>query len=167
MRVIVRGVIKDDSQGIINVLNPIIEGGLFSILDTPFSLEEEEQFIEEFPERGVFNVALDVDGAYVVGFQNVEPFATYTRAFDHVGIIGTFVDEQYRRQGIATALFDATFTVAKSKGYEKLFAYVRGDNENALATYLKQGFEIVGTAKNHAKIRGKYIDEILIEKFLW
>ena len=63
-------------------------------------------------------------------------------------------------------LFKSTFEVAKQKGYEKLFAYVRSDNERALSAYLKQGFEIVGTAKKHAKVRGKYVDEVLIEKFL-
>ncbi|MGF1885868.1 GNAT family N-acetyltransferase [Photobacterium profundum] len=166
MNLIVRKVEREDALGIINVLNPIITDGRFSILDTIFSEEEEEQFIENFPERGVFNVALNTEDSRVVGFQNVEPFASYTRAFDHVGIIGTFVDGQYRRQGIASSLFDATFTMAKSLGYEKLFAYVRDDNETALKTYLKQGFEIVGKAKKHAKINGKYIDEVLIEKFL-
>ncbi|EAS44198.1 GNAT family N-acetyltransferase [Photobacterium profundum] len=166
MNLIVRKVKREDALGIINVLNPIITDGRFSILDTIFSEEEEEQFIENFPERGVFNVALNTEDSRVVGFQNVEPFASYTRAFDHVGIIGTFVDGQYRRQGIASSLFDATFTMAKSLGYEKLFAYVRDDNETALKTYLKQGFEIVGKAKKHAKINGKYIDEVLIEKFL-
>lgn len=166
MNLIVRKVKREDALGIINVLNPIITDGRFSILDTIFSEEEEEQFIENFPERGVFNVALNTEDSRVVGFQNVEPFASYTRAFDHVGIIGTFIDGQYRRQGIASSLFDATFTMAKSLGYEKLFAYVRDDNETALKTYLKQGFEIVGKAKKHAKINGKYIDEVLIEKFL-
>ena len=111
-------------------------------------------------------MALNEEGSSVVGFQNVEPFAAYTHAFDHVGIIGTFVDASCRRQGVASILFKATFNLARSKGYEKLFAYVREDNPNALATYLRQGFEVVGTAKKHAKVRGKYIDEILIEKFL-
>lgn len=97
MNLIVRKVKMEDALGIINVLNPIITDGRFSILDTIFSEEEEEQFIENFPERGVFNVALNTEDSRVVGFQNVEPFASYTRAFDHVGIIGTFVDGQYRR----------------------------------------------------------------------
>jgi len=166
MELIIRAVQKDDSQGIINILNPIIEEGLFTILDTTFSLEEEKQFIQNFPARGVFNIALEAQSSNVIGFQNVEPFATYTHAFDHVGIIGTFVDSRYRRQGIASQLFTSTFQNAKAKGYEKLFAYVRDDSENALATYLKQGFEVIGTAKKHAKIGGKYIDEILIEKLL-
>lgn len=59
-----------------------------------------------------------------------------------------------------------TFEVAKAKGYEKLFAYVRGDNERALAAYVKQGFEVVGIAKKHAKVGDVYIDETLIEKLL-
>ena len=67
---------------------------------------------------------------------------------------------------MAKQLFQATFYSAKDKGYEKLFAYVRGDNDRALSTYLNHGFEVIGTAKSHAKMRGKLIDEILIEKFL-
>ena len=50
------------------------------------------------------------------------------------------------------------------KGYEKIFAYVRGDNLTALATYLKHDFRMIGSAQKQAKINGKYVDEILIEK---
>jgi ribosomal protein S18 acetylase RimI-like enzyme len=96
----------------------------------------------------------------------MEPFATYTHAFDHVGTLGTYVDLGCRRQGIATALFEATFEVARRKGYEKILTFVRADNPAALATYLKQGFAIVGTARRHTKINGAYVDEIIIERFL-
>ena len=109
---------------------------------------------------------MNEDQTNVLGFQNVEPFASYTKAFSHVGVIGTFVDENCRGQGISKQLFQSTFDVAKKKGYEKLFAYVRSDNARALAAYRKQGFEVIGTAKKHAKIADQYIDEILIEKFL-
>jgi RimJ/RimL family protein N-acetyltransferase len=62
--------------------------------------------------------------------------------------------------------FEATFQLAKDKGFEKLTAYVRSDNPVALKTYQTNGFDIIGTAKCQAKIDGKYIDEIFIEKFL-
>ncbi|MGF1698722.1 GNAT family N-acetyltransferase [Photobacterium makurazakiensis] len=166
MKLNIREVSVHDAAGISNLLNPIIEEGRYTILDKTFTPDEEREFIRDFPERGVFNVALLEDGSTVVGFQNVEPFATYTKAFDHVGIIGTFVDGQHRGQGIAKHLFSATFELAKLKGYKKLFAYVRGDNERALSVYLKQGFDVVGTAKNHAQINGEFIDEVLIEKWL-
>ncbi len=166
MSLVVRQVTLDDAEGITNVLNPIIIEGLYTVLDTTFTPEEEKEFIAQFPERGVFTVALSGSDSTVIGFQNIEPFAQYTKAFDHVGIIGTFVCENARGLGVSKELFNSTFEVAKQKGYEKLFAYVRSDNERALAAYLKQGFEIVGTAKKHAKVRGEYVDEVLIEKFL-
>ncbi|EHH1246843.1 GNAT family N-acetyltransferase [Vibrio parahaemolyticus] len=166
MSLVVRQVTSGDAEGITNVLNPIIVEGLYTVLDTTFTAEEEKEFIAHFPERGVFTVALSESDSKVIGFQNIEPFAQYTKAFDHVGIIGTFVSEDSRDKGVSKELFNSTFEVAKQKGYEKLFAYVRSDNERALAAYLRQGFEIVGTAKKHAKVRGEYVDEVLIEKFL-
>ena len=96
----------------------------------------------------------------------MEPFASFTHAFDHVGVLGTYVDLQYRRQGIATQLFPATFAAAVRKGYGKMFTYVRSDNPAALQTYLRQGFRIVGTARRHARIGGSYVDEIIIERLL-
>ena len=166
MSLVVRQVAVEDAQGITEVLNPIIEEGLYTILDTTFSVEEEKGFIANFPKQGVFTVAVDEEQNKVIAVQNIEPFASYTKAFDHVGIIGTFVDDESRGKGVSKQLFQSTFEVAKQKGYEKLFAYVRADNKRALAAYVRQGFEVVGTAKKHAKVGGVYIDEVLIEKFL-
>jgi RimJ/RimL family protein N-acetyltransferase len=94
------------------------------------------------------------------------PNGFYTSAFDHVGIIGTYVSLSCRRQGIGRSLFKATLAAARCQGYEKLFAYVRADNPAALATYLSQGFRLIGTAQRHAKINGRYVDEIMIERAL-
>jgi len=166
MHWVVRNVQLEDAEAIAKILNSIIETGLYTALDTPVTIEVEREFISNFPQRGIFHVAVDSETQRIGGFQNIEPFATYTHAFDHVGIIGTYVDNAVRRQGVASSLFQATFEAMPQKGYEKLFAYVRGDNLAALATYMKQGFRIIGSAQKHAKINGTYIDEILIEKLL-
>jgi L-amino acid N-acyltransferase YncA len=162
----VRSATPDDAQGIIDILNPIIEDGRFTVLDTPFTVEAERAFIQNFPKRGIFHVAERPSDGKIVGFQSLEPFAEYTHAFDHVAIVGTYVDLTQRRQGIASRLFAATFKAAIKKGYEKIFTYVRGDNPGALKTYLSQSFQVVGTAEKQAKINGRYIDEIIIEKHL-
>lgn len=83
-----------------------------------------------------------------------------------MGVLGTYVAAAHRRQGVATALFAATFEAARRKDFEKIFTFVRADNPAALATYVKHGFSVIGTARRQAKIRGAYVDEILIEKFL-
>lgn len=162
----VREARPDDAGDIVNILNPIIEAGLYTVLDTPFTVEAEREFIESFPARGVFHVAERLEDNRVVGFQTIEPFATYTHAFDHVALIGTFVGLAERRRGIGTRLSWATFEAAKRKGYEKIFTYVRADNEASLAFHLGLGFRVVGVAQRQARIGGKYVDEVIIEKHL-
>lgn len=161
-----RTVRLDDAADIVGILNPIIEAGLYTALDTTYSVDAERAFIQAFPDRGVFQVAVRRFDNRVVGLQTMEPFASYTRAFDHVGVIGTYVDLRCVRQGIGRQLFAATFAEATGKGYEKIFTYVRADNKAALAAYCAQGFSVIGTASRHARIAGRYIDEVLIEKML-
>ncbi|MFA0069914.1 histone acetyltransferase, partial [Vibrio breoganii] len=76
MSLTIREVLVDDAQGIIDVLNPIIIEARYTILDQTFTVDEEKGFIESFPERGVFSVAVNEATSQLLGFQNVEPFAT-------------------------------------------------------------------------------------------
>jgi L-amino acid N-acyltransferase YncA len=160
----IRDVRIEDAEEIAAILNPIIAARCYTALDTPVTVDEEREFIRTFPARGMFLVAVDLTSHRIAGFQDVSPFGDFTHAFDHVGVIGTYVDLERRRQGIASRLFAATFEAARRRGYEKFFTYVRADNEAGLQTYLRHGFRIVGTAARHAKIDGKYIDEVVIEK---
>jgi L-amino acid N-acyltransferase YncA len=155
-----------DAAGVVAVFNPIIEAGAHTVFDAPFTVEAERAYIEALPERAIFLVAERLADRALVGFQSMEPFATYTHAFAHVGVIGTYVDLDCRRQGIASRLFQATFVAARAKAYEKLLTYIRADNPAALATYLRQGFQVVGIARRQAKVQGRCVDEIIVERFL-
>lgn len=166
MDLLIREVRADDARAIVGILNPIIESGAYSALDTPLTVEAEREFIRDFPQRGVFHLAADSRDHRAIGFQTLEPFASYTHAFDHVGVIATFVDLACRRRGVGARLCAATFPSARDKGYEKMFTFVRADNPEALQFYLAIGFQVVGTAHRQARIAGKYVDEIIIEKFL-
>ena len=162
--VIIRPAVASDASGIVDVVNPIIDAGVYTAFDTPFTVEGERRYIEAFPARGIFQVA--VAGDAVVGFQSMEPFATYTHAFDHVGVLGTYVELSRRRMGIGSALFEATFEEARRKQYEKLFTYILVHNVAALRAYTKHGFSIVGTARRHARIRNHDVDMLVVERLL-
>jgi L-amino acid N-acyltransferase YncA len=163
---LIREADPDDAEAVIRILNPIIEAGIYTVLDTLLTVEVEREFITTFPRRGVFHVAECESTHRLVALQNVEPFATYTRAHGHVGVMGTYVHLAERRQGIGKRLSRATFQAAQLKGYEKIFTFVRADNPGALTFYLKLGFRIAGNARRHVKLDGRYVDEIIIEKFL-
>jgi L-amino acid N-acyltransferase YncA len=166
MDIDIRPVRPEDAEGIVCILNPIIEAGKYTVLDTPFTVEEEREYIAGFPERGLFFVAQDRRDGRIVGIQSLEPFATYTRAFDHVAALGTFVHLSFWRRGIGATLSAISFEAARQKGYEKIFTYVRADNPASLAFHQKLGFRVVGTARRQAKLGAIYIDEIVIEKSL-
>lgn len=157
----------EDAEQILAILNPVIAEGRYSVFDKQLTVEAEREYIANPSVRRIFLVAVDQTTNGVVGFQVLDQFeAGYTGAFDHVGVMGTYVAESHRRQGVASVLFPASFAAAREAGFEKIATYVRADNPAALATYQAHGFTIVGTAKKHAKLNGQYIDEVLIERQL-
>jgi L-amino acid N-acyltransferase YncA len=162
----IREAMPADAEAIAAILNPIIEAGVYTVIDGPVTVDQERGFIINSSPRGIFHVAVDTADASVVGFQVAQPIAAYTHAFDHVCDMGTYVDLSRRRLGIASAMFRASFAALAAKGCEKLFTFVRADNPVSLQTYRHHGFEVVGVATRHAKVAGRYIDETIIEKSL-
>jgi L-amino acid N-acyltransferase YncA len=164
--ILIRPVRLDDAEGVVAMWNPIIESGQYTSFDAPFTPEAERAYIESMSARHIFHVAERRHDGRIVGFQSGAPFPAFSNSFAHVSMLSTFVDMNFHRQGIAKRLFPVTFATARQMGFEKFFTYVRADNINGLATYLSQGFRIIGTAQRQAKMNGRYIDEIIIEKLL-
>jgi len=161
----IRPATPDDADGVAAVLNGVIAGGRHSLLDTPFTVAEERTYIEALPERS-FLLLAEAAGD-VLGFQTVIPWNTFTtHEFDHVATMGTYVDERYRRRGVGAALAAASFAAALALGYEKIFTDLRADNLDSLGYHLALGFTIVGAARRHARVAGRDIDVIFIERFL-
>jgi L-amino acid N-acyltransferase YncA len=156
----------EDAESIVELLNPIIQAGTYTVLDTPISTEDQIAFIRGFPERGVYNVAVRNDSRKVIGIQDVQPFRSDVDTFKHVGDISTFVSLALRGNGIGRALSDATFESAREQGFLKLVATIRADNPQAISFYQSLGFKVIGTAKDHALVGGTYVDETLAEKFI-
>jgi len=163
MNPLIRRVTESDAEGIVELLNPIIAAGIYTAMDEQFTDEDQIEFIRSFPQHGIYHVAIDDDR--VVGIQDVMPVST-SKVFKHIGEISTFVALDAHQQGIGQRLSEATFKAAKELGFLKLRATVRADNSHALLFYQSLGFERIGSAKQHAFLQARYIDEILLEKFL-
>jgi ribosomal protein S18 acetylase RimI-like enzyme len=164
MDIKIRPVALDDAKAVLEVLNSVVREQKYSSFDRILTVEEERQFIASLGERSGFFVA-ELDGR-IVGFQTIEPFATYTSAMDHVGIMGTFVHADFRGQGIGRQLAEASFKFAWEKGYEKAVIYVRASNRAAQKFYWELGFVPKGTLEKQVKIGEEYDDEVFMEMFL-
>ena len=67
MDLLVREARLSDAEGIVAILNPIIEAGEYTVLDRPLTAEFERKYIAEFPRRGVFFVAERRQDHHLVG----------------------------------------------------------------------------------------------------
>ena len=161
--ILVRPAIPEDAQGVVNILNPIIGEGKQTVLSKKYSAAEEAEFIKKFPVRGLFIVA--EQNNQILGFQTIEAFASYSKAFDHVGIVGTYVCSKHRNKGVGKKLFDYLKTEAPKLGFEKIFTFIIADNYQSIGYYKKIGFRIVGTVKKQAKLSSGYKDEVIVEYF--
>jgi L-amino acid N-acyltransferase YncA len=162
----VRKATPDDAEAVAAVLNGAILGGSPTILDTPFSVEDERAYIEGLPARGFIHVAETPEGD-IFGFQAVVPWSEFvTTAHDHVATMGTYVDAAQRRRGVGAALARASFAAALGLGYEKIFTDLRADNLASLAYHLALGFTVVGSATGQARTAGGDVDVLFIERFL-
>jgi len=163
---VIRPVTPDDAGAVCAILNAAIKDGTHSLLDTPFPVDDERRYVADFPPRGVFMVA-ELPRAGVVGFQSLEPYASYgTHAFDHVLTMGTYVDESHRRRGIGRTLAAGCFDAARRAGCTRVLTEIRIDNDASLRFYLGLGFEIVGVARDLARLGGRLVDVVIVEKAL-
>jgi GNAT superfamily N-acetyltransferase len=158
-----RGTVHD-AQGVVDVINSVIQEGGLTALYPMLSVEQEEAFIEGLGPRSALFIA-ESSGA-ALGVQVIEPFAPYTRAMDHVATIGTFVYRNFRRQGVGRRLMEATLDFARRQGYEKIITYVRVSNSGAQTFYRRMGFLPKLMLERQIKIEGRYDDEVLIEFFI-
>lgn len=162
----VRTATADDAEAVAAVLNGAILGGSPTLLDTPFSVEDERAYIESLPARSFIHVA-EAPAAGVVGFQTVVPWSDFvTTAHDHVATMGTYVAAGHRRRGVGVALARASFAAALALGYEKIFTDLRADNLTSLAYHLALGFTVVGSARDQARTATGDRDVLFIERFL-
>ncbi len=169
---IVRPATAEDVPALLAVLNPIVDARRYTAIAERLTDDEMRSWLTDVSaRRGAFHLIecradLTMPGQTVLGWQAVEPFSPHPGAFDHVATMATFVALEHHRQGLAARLFAASFVAARALGYDKIFTYVRADNEAGRRAYRGQGFAEVGVARRQCRIDGRDIDEIMIERML-
>jgi dephospho-CoA kinase len=154
----------DDAEGIAAVLNAVVREGGLTVIDRTFSPAQERTYLRELPKRARLVVA-EV-GSVIAGFQIVEPYAGYTAAMDHVATLGTYVAAPARGLGLGRRLSEETFKDARAVGYDKFIVQIRADNPGAYDFYVSLGFRECGRLARQARIADRWVDAILLEKFL-
>ena len=163
---VIRKAMPDDAGAVVSVLDSVILEGEYTALTIPITEAEERAFIEGLCDRSALFVA-EVNEE-VVGIQSIEPDASarYTDSMRHVATVGTWIRAGHRGRRIGQLLAEASFAFARAQSYEKISIQVLADNERALRFYGALGFERIGVARKHVRLRDGFRDVLLLEKFL-
>jgi L-amino acid N-acyltransferase YncA len=161
---VIRRAALADCEGTAAVLNSVVREGGRTITGRTFTPAQERAFFRSMPKRAFLNIVLL--GRVVVGFQSVEPYATFTHTMDHVASVGTHLLAAVRGRGLGHALSAVTWAEARAAGFNKLVIAVREDNPQAQAFYAGLGFQPCGRLTRQAFVDDKFVDELLYEIFL-
>ncbi len=102
---------------------------------------------------------------------NIIGFATYFQFRNGVGYAKTLehtivISESMQRCGVGKALMASLLDDAKRKNFQSIFAGVSGSNERAVKFHASLGFEVVAELPRVGYKFDKWLDLILMQKFL-
>jgi ribosomal protein S18 acetylase RimI-like enzyme len=76
-----------------------------------------------------------------------------------------FIELEFQRQGLASALFRTVIAYAKAH-VEQILLTVADGNQSAIRLYEKFGFQVYGAEQKALKNNAEYTDELLMKLFL-
>ena len=160
--VIIREARENDADAIEKIVNSVASEKYYIVPER--SREDRDQAIKEIKKRKGLILVAEVNGR-LVGMAHLVPGKFEKNK--HVGFLGICILKEFRGKGIGTMMMKHIIEWAeKHKELEKLSLSVFSTNKVAINLYRKFGFEIEGICEKQFKIEGKYVDEIIMGKYL-
>jgi len=115
--------------------------------------------------RRVLWAVAKMDGE-LAGILTLSSYYGRLKKTEHVKVLGMGVAKAFRGRGVGSALIDYGIRWARSRGVEKIVLSVFSTNRKAIGLYEKFGFKHEGTRKKAFLIDGRYVDEVMMGRFV-
>lgn len=153
----------DDAAAIAEIYNQGIAGRLATfetVLRTPADIQAT---LAAGGRRFPFLVA-EQQGE-VVGWASVSTYRPRA-CYAGIGEFSIYIDERVRGQGVGKVLLPALIESAQEAGFWKLLSRVFPANTGSRKLCAACGFREVGVYEQHAKLDGKWLDVVIIERLI-
>jgi len=148
----IRDAVEADLPAIIDIYNVAVTTRIATAQLEPVTLEERRDWLKEHSsDRHPFWV-LEVDGQ-VAGWLTIKPFlprCAYSGTFE----LSVYVDQKFRRRGIARSLLEEAIVRARSLGISAMVGLIFGHNQPSLRLFEQLGFERWGLLPRVAQLDG-------------
>ena len=163
-QIIVRDASAEDARAIMHIWNSNISSTLNTFNShIKTELEIKDTILETNKKNYGFFVS-EREGS-IIGFATYFQFRTgvgYAKTLEHTIVIS----DHMQRYGVGKALMDRLLEDAKGKNFQSIFAGVSGSNERAVNFHASLGFQIVAELPRVGYKFDKWLDLILMQKFL-
>jgi hypothetical protein len=162
--VAVRRAVPSDAARIVALYNSVAAEGIYITPEAyPWSAEAEKEFIRLEKMRGSGRFLAFLDGEVAAECSVIRHPAPKRR---HTANLQIAVLKSCRRAGIGRNLLAHALRWASNEGIGKVTLEVFADNAPAIGLYHSAGFFEEGRRAKQLRIRGKFVDEVLMGIFL-
>jgi len=151
---------EEDLTGLVGAIREAIGGGEYVDAESVADVVDSEGVLLRHNEleARIFFVAT-VNGEVVgwVHLKNVQ-----LDKLSHTAELTVGVLEEYRGRGIGSHLLERGLEWASKQGLERIYNSVPATNETAIAFLKNRGWEEEARRKDHYKMDGEYVDEVMM-----
>src|SRR5438093_7753839 len=156
----IRDAVKADLPAIIKIYNAAVATRIATAQLEPVTLEERRNWLKEHsPDRHPFWV-LEIDGR-IAGWLSLKPFAPRC-AYRGTAEISVYVDEKFRRRGLARRLLEEAIARSPSLEINAIVGLIFGHNEPSLKLFEQLGFQRWGLLPGIARLEDMERDLIVM-----
>jgi RimJ/RimL family protein N-acetyltransferase len=153
----------EDAELTLRNANRIGAEEIYIMLEGVPNLQEEVRWLSAFDGmRNVLFVALADDEVIGAADCHAGTFAKDR----HVGGIGIAIQDGWREAGLGRRMMERILEWMRARGFAKAELTVFATNRRARSLYESLGFVEEGVRRRHVRIRGEYVDEILMGLWL-
>jgi L-amino acid N-acyltransferase YncA len=148
----IRDAVEADLPAIIDIYNVAVTTRIATAQLEPVTLEERHDWLKEHSsDRHPFWV-LEADGQ-VAGWLTIKPFLPRC-AYRGTVELSVYVDQKFRRRGIARSLLEEAIVRGPSLGISAMVGLIFGHNQPSLRLFERLGFERWGLLPRVAQLDG-------------
>jgi len=159
----VRNATLDDAAAIAEIYNQGIEDRIATYETEPRSAEEQQAWLRAIADHYPAVVA-QIDGE-IVGWAGAGPYRA-RECYRGIGEFSMYVRRDWRGRSVGDLMLAALISEAERLGLWKLLSRIFPFNAASRALCRKHGFREVGVYKKHARLDGRWLDVVIVERLI-
>ena len=153
----------EDAAAIAEIYNQGIEDRVATYETRRRSAEDQDAWLRSI--AGHYPAVIAQINGEIIGWAGAGPYRD-RECYRGIGEFSMYVRRGWRRRGVGGLLLVGLITEAERLGLWKLLSRIFPFNEASRALCRKHGFREVGVYEKHARLDGRWLDVVIVERLI-